>query len=42
MIDVLLGIIVVAGMYFTLKYIGNTRHCSHNCNECRHPCHTRT
>ena len=42
MIDILLAVVIIAGMYVALKYIGNAKHCNHNCSECRHPCHTRT
>ena len=41
MADVLLGIAVAAGVYFALKFIRGTKHCDHNCSECRHPCRIR-
>lgn len=40
--DIFFGALVVFGIFAALKYIHRERHCRHNCNECRHPCHTRT
>ena len=42
MADLVFAAIIIAGMYFALKYIHRERHCKHNCSECRHPCRTRT
>ena len=41
MFDILFGALIVLGIFFALKYLKNTRHCNHKCNECKHPCHTR-
>ena len=41
MADILLGLVIAAGMYFALKYIGHSQNCKHNCSECKHPCRTR-
>ena len=42
MTQIIFGLLIIAGIYFALRYIHRERHCNHNCHECRHPCRTRT
>ena len=41
-LDILLGLIVVAAIVLALKYMGHTRGCGGVCSECLHPCHARS
>ena len=42
MADILVGVVIAAGIYFALKYIRRGGGgCAHNCSECRHPCRIR-
>ena len=41
MLDVVIGVMIVAGIYLALRYIRSGKHCAHNCGECRHPCKVR-
>ena len=41
MAGIIFGAVVVAGIYFALKYLRGTKRCNHKCSECRYPCHAR-
>ncbi len=41
MFSILFGIIIIVSIFLAMKYLKGTKHCGHNCNECRHPCHIR-
>ncbi|MDY6400628.1 MAG: hypothetical protein SPL10_06910 [Synergistales bacterium] len=42
MADIFFVVLIAAGIFFALRYIKNTPHCAHNCDECRHPCRVRS
>ena len=42
LIDIFWGALILIGFFFALKYLKNTRHCEHNCSECKHPCRVRS